>query len=279
MVFMCAAIRIVPCQVILSPSCNLLTCLQFPVPPTLPTSTFCLHCTSISVSPTQCLLFPYIDLCGNHSVDFGVIYGGNIMKVRKVVKVCLGHTATTATVDVTQFFACFLAWSVLYVYIDRCDRGQAQEGHDLKTISGTDSGFAYFRVVFGVYKLSGLFPRCGIQGEINLHFDTYLLCRKAATGHYPYIVYFEPVHDEKHCGGYRRLICFKPQMWIARTGASASDSVGGQGEEELLSFISGLLLAKTRPSLPICRQDGCCAQALDDNLYCVIHEPGWLEKA
>eukprot|EP00808_Paulinella_micropora_P010706 g71804.t1 len=30
MVFMCAAMRIVPCQVILSPSCNLLTCLQFP---------------------------------------------------------------------------------------------------------------------------------------------------------------------------------------------------------------------------------------------------------
>eukprot|EP00808_Paulinella_micropora_P011284 g131.t1 len=91
-----------------------------------------------------------------------------------------------------RYYSSLLAF-VLYENIDRCDRGQGQEGQYLKTISGTDSGFAYFRVVFGVCKSSGLFPRCGVKGEINLHFDTHSLCRKAATGHYhgPYIVYFE----------------------------------------------------------------------------------------
>eukprot|EP00808_Paulinella_micropora_P021293 g21402.t1 len=65
---------------------------------------------------------------------------------------------------------------------------------------------------------------------------------------------------------------------FAQWATGASGSVRGE-DEELLSFMSGLFLARTRPSLPICRQDGCCAQALDDNLYCVIHEPGWLDKA
>eukprot|EP00808_Paulinella_micropora_P001860 g9471.t1 len=41
--------------------------------------------------------------------------------------------------------ACFVDLSLLYVYIDSSDRGQGQEGQDLKTISGVDSGFAYFR--------------------------------------------------------------------------------------------------------------------------------------
>eukprot|EP00808_Paulinella_micropora_P012665 g19122.t1 len=67
--------------------------------------------------------------------------------------------------------ACFVVLSLLYVYIDRSDRGQGQEGQDLKTISGIDSGFAYFRVVFGVCKLSGLFPGHRRSSSLILRLD------------------------------------------------------------------------------------------------------------
>eukprot|EP00808_Paulinella_micropora_P007161 g58455.t1 len=48
-----------------------------------------------------------------------------------------------------------------------CDRGQERDSQDFKIISAVGSGFAYFRVR-GVLQIIG----CGVQGGINLHFDT-----------------------------------------------------------------------------------------------------------
>eukprot|EP00808_Paulinella_micropora_P018558 g1101.t1 len=78
------------------------------------------------------------------------------MKVRKIVKVSRSHGGDCDC---------------------RCDRGQERDSQDFKIISSVGSGFSYFQVVRGVLQIIGLFPRCGVQGEINLHFDTYSLVR------------------------------------------------------------------------------------------------------
>eukprot|EP00808_Paulinella_micropora_P002852 g81457.t1 len=73
----------------------------------------------------------------------------------------------------------------------RCDRGQERDSQDFKIISAVGSGFAYFRVVRDVLQTIG----CGVQGEINLHFDTYSLVRLLLAGRQQqgiiHIVYFE----------------------------------------------------------------------------------------
>eukprot|EP00808_Paulinella_micropora_P004824 g71151.t1 len=79
------------------------------------------------------------------------------MKVRKIVKVSRSHGGDCDC---------------------RCDRGQERDSQDFKIISAVGSGFAYFRVVRGVLQIIG----CGVQGKINLHFDTYSLVRLLLVG-------------------------------------------------------------------------------------------------
>eukprot|EP00808_Paulinella_micropora_P007873 g79460.t1 len=124
----------------------------------------------------ECSLSPYNDLCNNHSVDLGRIAFGVIAEMKD---------------------SC------------RCDRGQGhcQEGPDLKTISGTDSGFVYFRVVFGVCKLSGLFPgsalshcpavSCFIHAWLSRHRRSSPLTPRSAILKSVYLLVFRMLNREE----------------------------------------------------------------------------------